>query len=299
MEARLRPDRSGGTFAFNCVVQWNLVNLTTTFVSSAEVTAVVPASDIAQAGTANITVDTPGAGQSNPSQGILIQDESNVLPFLVSGGGNPVPTIASLSPSSIPNGSAGFTMKVMGTLFVQGAVVNWANPVSNALTTTYVSATEVDATVTAALVATAGSARVSVSNPAGGTGNTGGGSSGTLTFTISDPPQNNARTNGSLTTTSSSGPLSPAISNDHRYLAFVAPVPDPTSDASTGPTNVYVRDTCAGAAASCTPATTLISVAADGSAANGASGAPSISADGRYVSFVSNGGQSGGGRVER
>jgi Tol biopolymer transport system component len=80
-------------------------------------------------------------------------------------------------------------------------------------------------------------------------------------------------------------------------------VPDPASDASTGPTNVYVRDTCAGAAASCAPATTLISVAADGSAADGSSRAPSISADGRYVSFVSTadnliaGGSSGAGEI--
>ena len=71
-------------------------------------------------------------------------------------------------------------------------------------------------------------------------------------------------------------------------MAFVAPVPDPTIDASTGTDNVYVRDTCSGAAAGCVPATTLISVAADGiSAADGASETPSISADGRYVTFVS------------
>src|SRR5208283_1369017 len=134
---------------------------------------------------------------------------------------------------------------------------------------------------------TAGTAHVSVTNPPGGTQNTGGGTSTTLPFTITDPPQNNARTNGSASAASSSGPLSPAISSDHRYLAFVAPVPDPESNASTGPTNVYLRDTCAGAAANCVPTTTLISVAADGSTADGSSSAPSISADGRYVSFVS------------
>ncbi|HYB60456.1 MAG TPA: hypothetical protein VEH50_03165 [Methylomirabilota bacterium] len=279
---------NGYGFVSNSVVQWNLVNLTTTFVSSSQLTALVPATDIAQAATISITVNTPGSAQSNPQQGILVQDESNALPFLVSGGGNPVPTITSLQPATIAAGTAAsFPMKVAGTQFVQGAVVNWANPISTPLATTFVSATEVDVTITPALVATAGTARVSVTNPAGGPQNTGGGTSGTLTFTITDPPQNNARSNGGLSAASSIGPLSPAISSDHRYLAFVAPVPDPTSDASTGPTNVYVRDTCAGAAASCVPATTLISVAADGSAADGSSRAPSISADGRYVSFVS------------
>jgi hypothetical protein len=310
---------NGGTFASNSVVQWNLTNLVTTYVSGNQVTAVIPATLIAQPETVSITVDTPGAGQSNPSQGILVQDESNVLPFLVSGGGNPIPTIASLSQASIADGSKTFTIKVMGTQFVQNSVVNWNGPVSSPLCTTYVSATEVDATVWGSdgvavtgcsltvtnVLQTAGTVRVTVSNPAGGAGNTGGGTSNTLTFTILDPPQNNARRSGSVdgTVSSGSGPLSPAISSDHRYLAFVAPVPDPSSDASTGPTNVYVRDTCAGAAASCTPATMLISVAADGSAADGPSEAPSISADGRYVSFVSTadnlvaGGSSGNGEI--
>jgi hypothetical protein len=310
---------NGGPFVSNSVVQWNLSNLVTTFVSGSQVTAVVPATLITQPGTINITVDTPGSAQSNPSQGILIQDESNVLPFLVSGGGNPIPTIASLSQSSIANGSKTFTIKVMGTLFVQGSVVNWNGPVSSPLCTNYVSATEVDATVWGSdgaaitgcsyavtnVLQTAGAVRVTVSNPVGGAGNTGGGTSNTLPFTITDPPQNNARRSGSAdgTVSSGTGPLSPAISADHRYLAFVAPVPDPSSDASTGPANVYVRDTCAGAAAGCAPSTTLISVAADGSAADGPSEAPSISADGRYVSFVSTadnliaGGSSGNGEI--
>jgi len=249
-------------------------------------TALIPASDIATAGTYNITVYTPGAAQSNPSQGILIQDESNILPFIVSGGGNPIPTITPpLSPSSVSAGSAQFVLKVYGTQFVSTSVVNWAVQQTTPLSTTYVSATEVDGTVPAALVASTGSARISVFNPTGGPQNTGGGTSNTVTFTITDPP-NNAQAN-STSAASGVGPLSPAISTDHRYLAFVAPVPDPGSDASTGPTNVYLRDTCAGANASCTPSTTLISVAADASAADGPSSSPSISADGRYVVFVS------------
>jgi hypothetical protein len=310
---------NGSGFVSNAYVEWNLTPLTTTFINSSQVTALVPASDITTAATVSISVYTPGAAQSNPSQGILVQDESNVLPFLVSGCGNPVPTITSLSPSSVAAGSGSFTLKVMGTQFIQtggqittscgvqsvsqGTTVNWADPISTPLSTTYVSATEVDVTMTAALVAAAGTAHVSVTNPPGGTQNTGGGTSTTLTFTITDPPQNNARTSGSASATASSGPLSPAINSDHRYLVFVAPVPDPESNASTGPTNVYLRDTCAGAAANCVPTTTLISVAADGTTADGSSSAPSISADGRYVSFVSTadnliaGGSSGAGEI--
>jgi hypothetical protein len=51
--------------------------------------------------------------------------------------------------------------------------------------------------------------------------------------------------------------------------------------------DIFLRDTCTGAPAGCTPATTLISVAAGGAFANGASDSPSISASGRYVVFSS------------
>jgi hypothetical protein len=50
---------------------------------------------------------------------------------------------------------------------------------------------------------------------------------------------------------------------------------------------VFLRDTCEGAAAGCQPRTTLLSVAADGSAANEESHTPSSSSDGRYVAFSS------------
>jgi hypothetical protein len=48
-----------------------------------------------------------------------------------------------------------------------------------------------------------------------------------------------------------------------------------------------MRDTCEGAAAGCQPRTTLLSAAADGTAANDESHTPSLSSDGRYVAFSS------------
>jgi hypothetical protein len=54
---------------------------------------------------------------------------------------------------------------------------------------------------------------------------------------------------------------------------------------------VFVRDTCAGAASGCTPATSLVSLANDGSVGNcgspGHGGGTSMSADGRFVAFGS------------
>jgi hypothetical protein len=77
------------------------------------------------------------------------------------------------------------------------------------------------------------------------------------------------------------GATAPAISGNGRLLAFTAT--PPSSDRQ----DVFVQDTCAGATESCAAATTLVSVAADGGDANDSSGAPAISADGRYVAFES------------
>ncbi|MGQ9829606.1 MAG: IPT/TIG domain-containing protein, partial [Roseiflexus sp.] len=65
-----------------------------------------------------------------------------------------------------------------GANFVNGAVVRWNG---NDRPTTVVSSTQLTATISAADVATAGTASVTVVNPAPG-----GGASGTVTFTIQE-----------------------------------------------------------------------------------------------------------------
>jgi hypothetical protein len=67
---------------------------------------------------------------------------------------------------------------------------------------------------------------------------------------------------------------------DARYVAYVA--------TQNGHSQIFLKDTCEGAATGCVTRTTMLSVAEDGnSEANGDSHAPSISADGRYVAFSS------------
>ncbi len=58
---------NGTGFVSGSVVNWNGTALATTFKSSSQLTATVPASDIAAAGTASVTVNspTPGGGTSN------------------------------------------------------------------------------------------------------------------------------------------------------------------------------------------------------------------------------------------
>jgi hypothetical protein len=58
---------NGSNFVSGCTVQWNGANRSTTFVNSGQVTAKILASDIANAGTATVTVKNPapGGGTSN------------------------------------------------------------------------------------------------------------------------------------------------------------------------------------------------------------------------------------------
>ena len=81
----------------------------------------------------------------------------------------PLPAISSISPSSVPAGGAGFTLKVMGTGFLNTDVVEWNGQV---LATEPVSSTELDAQVPASLIqgaiqAKAGIRLASFSEPRG------------------------------------------------------------------------------------------------------------------------------------
>ncbi len=80
---------------------------------------------------------------------------------------NPVPVLAALVPGSITAGSSAFTLTVTGSAFATGATVNWNG---SARATTFVSATQLQATVPAADVVLPGTAEVAVTNPAPGGG---------------------------------------------------------------------------------------------------------------------------------
>jgi uncharacterized repeat protein (TIGR03803 family) len=92
----------------------------------------------------------------------------------------PTPSIGSLDPASAVAGSGQLTLTVNGAGFCTQSAVEWNGA---PLSTTYVSSTQVKATVGAALLVTAGSASVTVVNPTPG-----GGASNAVSFTISTPP---------------------------------------------------------------------------------------------------------------
>ncbi len=96
---------------------------------------------------------------------------------------NPAPIIGQpLIPSSVAPGSSAFTLKVFGTGFTTSSIVRFSG---NALSTTFASARQLQATVPATLVAQAGTASVTVVTPAPG-----GGISNVAFFPISSPVSN-------------------------------------------------------------------------------------------------------------
>ncbi len=152
---------NGRNFVTGSVVRWNGSDRPTAFISASQVSAQIPASDIAVAGTAAITVFNPAPGGG----------ASNSLTFTITG-----PTITTISPNSADTGGAAFTLTVNGSNFLTGSVVNFAGV---ARATTFVSPSQLTAAIPAAAITTARIAAVTVTNPAPS-----GGASNPVNFTI-------------------------------------------------------------------------------------------------------------------
>ncbi len=151
---------NGSGFQSSSAVQWNGTALSTRFVNSTQLTASVPASLIATAGTDQITVTSGNV-------------TSNTVGFTVA----PAPHITSLNPSAATAGGPAFTLTVNGSGFAAGAIVHWN---STALATSVVNANQVTAPVLANLIASPGTAQITVSS--------GGVTSNSATFTIVSGP---------------------------------------------------------------------------------------------------------------
>jgi subtilisin family serine protease len=127
---------------------------------------------------------------------------------------NRVPSLTALSPASAIGAGPGFTLTVSGSGFVSGSTVRWTG-VNR--TTTFVSATQLRAQIPASDIATPGSASVTVFSP-----QPGGGTSGSLPFTIKTPPVLTV----SATTVNPGSPatvtLTNGLGNSNDWLAFAA-----------------------------------------------------------------------------
>jgi hypothetical protein len=288
---------NGGTFVKGTVVQWNGKSLDSTLPTDSAgnilgniITAKVPAALVTKSGVATIITLSPVTGSGR--NGL-----SNPIAIVINPPPNPLPVLTSITPNTAVAGAATMpvSLSLTGSNFLsnadpaQASQVNWtAGATTTKLTLGTVSATQIQASIPVALLAAAGSATVTVFNPgspppAGCTtvcnGGGGGGSSAPQTFTICAAAPCVAPAAASATAAALVAEETPAVSLDGRYVAYTA--------VQNERAQIFLRDTCEGAAAGCQPHTTLLSVSADGSAANEESHMPSISSDGRYVAFSS------------
>jgi len=153
--AALQMTVNGAGFVSGSNVVFNGTALTTTFVSTSELKATVPAGSLSAAGEFPVAVKNPppGGGVSAP------------VVFRVQ---YPAPTASSLAPSTIAAGSGPTAVTVTGIGFFLTSQITFDNAPA---ATTYVDATHVRATLTAAQLASADSIAVRVVNaaPGGGT----------------------------------------------------------------------------------------------------------------------------------
>jgi 6-phosphogluconolactonase (cycloisomerase 2 family) len=144
----------GTGFLPNFVVSFNSTSEPTTYISSTQLQAAIPASAIALAGSPIVTVTNPGGGISL------------LATFVVN---NPVPAGGTISPPSLPAGAAALTLTVTGTNFTPGSTVLVSG---SARVTTFVSSTVLQAALLASDLSHGGTLNITISNPPPGGGTT-------------------------------------------------------------------------------------------------------------------------------
>ena len=161
---------TGYNFISSSTVQFNGSARTTTYTSSTQLQAQITAAHIASPGLAalSVTNPTPGGGNSGSAE------------FAISPASNPAPSALSLIPSSVSAGSPGFILTLNGSNFIPASIIEW-NGV--ALSTNYLSDTQLEAQIPASDLIDPGVADVFVLNPAPG-----GGVSTPLMFAINYEP---------------------------------------------------------------------------------------------------------------
>ncbi len=157
---------TGTGFVPSSVVYAGTTALATTFVSSTQLTAVVPSSLLGSTGSLAATAidPAPGGGTSSPATFAVL---------------NPLPTTSAGSPNSGIVGDPDTTVTLSGTGFVASSTV-YSGPTQ--LVTAFTGSTQLTAVIPASMLASVGSLSLTVSNPAPG-----GGASAPVSFAVNNP----------------------------------------------------------------------------------------------------------------
>ena len=161
----------GMNFVNGSIVRWRGSDRATTYMSNTRLTAAIPAGDIAQAGTADITVFNPAPGGGPSGSLSLIIREPNKLP-----------QVTGLTPNPVVAGGQNFPLTVNGRDFVAGSTVRWDG---NDRPTTFVNATQLTAAIPASDIAVAREVKITVFTP-----EPGGGRSNEMILTIANAVAN-------------------------------------------------------------------------------------------------------------
>jgi Tol biopolymer transport system component len=249
----------GRNFLATSIVRWNAQDRPTQFVDGTRLRATIRTTDLSTPGTGLVTVFNP------PPDGTT----SNEVALTIEA---PIPFAGGLSPSFVTAGGNGFTLRVNGSRFVPTSIVRWNG---SDRPTVQTSAGFLDATIAASDIASPGVAQITVVNPPPG-----GGVSSPLSLTIF-PAVLIERVSVSGGGAEANGPSgSPALSAGGRIAAFESEATNLVEGDGNGVKDVFVRDLDRGT-------TFRASVASDGGEADAASGSPALSANGRFVAFVS------------
>jgi trimeric autotransporter adhesin len=286
----------GTNFVSTSVVTWNGQNLPTSFSTANQIYGAVSNTLIQTPGTVQIAVLNPP-----PGGGLSL-----TVPFNVN---NPPPTISSISPTTSIASAPSFTITVNGTGFTcaqystttttsNGTTTSVCSTPASAiawngtpLTTTFVSSTQLTATVNTPQLSQAGTAFVTVVNPAPGGGTSADayfqvipGANGEGLPALVDVDSNGNQANSGIGNLGLSGP---AIGGGGRFIAFSSISQNLVANLANAVANVFVRDTCLGISSGCTPQTVLASVGNNAQPPNADCLEPSISSDGRYIVYTS------------
>ena len=147
---------TGTGFCVQSVVELAGTAVATLFVNPTVLTAVVPAAQLANAGSVAVSVATPAPGGGTSSA-------LNLAVLLL----NPAPTISSLSPATVFALSGATLLTVTGSGFIPQSTLTVNG---SAFPATVVSSTELTASISALMVAQPAAFNLVVSNPAPGGG---------------------------------------------------------------------------------------------------------------------------------
>ena len=181
-------------------------------------------------------------------------------------------------------GEPGFTLLVSGTGFTASSVIQWNG---TSLATQFGSSTDMDATVTAAMIAQPGTVSISIHDSSSGY------TTAVLPFGIASPAAASAGVVALVTAAPDGTPanasslVAPSISATGRYVTFQSSATNLGAGVASGFQQIYERDTCIGAPTNCVPSTIPITVTYTGNPVDNHSRNSSVSDDGRYVAFDS------------